>query len=155
MELKKRLLADKKALLDRLDYINELLRELGEDVDTSAPKKAIEDDSFPKNASQFDQIIYILEKENRFLHNSEITNILLPYWNKDEKWVSRRVSALLSSIKRETKGAITNIKVNNSLKNTFWGSAKWLDELLGDEPLPKHMYNKSLVEAPKKKSIDF
>ena len=159
MDFKQVLIQERDAILKRLEHINEILKTFGDDETSNqsyldkSNGKAQPKNNFPKGDSQANQIIFLLEKENRFLHNNEISDLLLPYWNKDIKWIRRRVSAVLSEIKRDTEGAVTNIKVNNNLKNTFWGSRNWL--LPNGTPKKENMYDESLVDQPKTKDINF
>ena len=153
-ELKK----EKASLEKRLEAINTLLvsyeysdernnTETEKKEDKSKEDKS-KDDAFPRESSYLERILYIIKKENRFLHNNEIYNILSKYDDKDEKQLKRRISAVLSQGKKEVSN-LTNHKIGNSIKNTYWGSKEWIDS--DGNILKEHMYNtKFLSKEPRK-----
>jgi hypothetical protein len=72
-----------------------------------------------------DTIINIINFKNRFLHNSEITEIMIKlYIGRDRVKFSRQISGLLSKLKRENK--ICSYSDSNSQKDIYWGFEKWL-----------------------------
>jgi hypothetical protein len=64
------------------------------------------------------------------LYNSEMTNILSQYnKGKDKKWLSKRISAVLSVAKSQGEiPNLTNVRMSNLRQDIVWGSKDWLDE---------------------------
>jgi hypothetical protein len=95
---------------------------------------------FPKGGTYLEQIKFIFENENRFLHNSEITQIISKQDNiKDLKWLRRRVSAVLSKIKKDNDiEGLINFKFGKATKDTVWGLEHWLDS--NDNIKEKYMF---------------
>ncbi len=130
MNLVEQLKKEKEILLKRLDAINVLLDTYSENVSEVVKQQVHEiKDKFPINGTQLEQIIYVIKTQNRFIHVSEITEIMAPYHiDKGKDWLRRRISAVLSHA--NSKGEIPNllnIKYSPSKKDTVWGSKDWLD----------------------------
>ncbi len=131
MNFVEQLKKEKDTLLKRIDAINILLETYTENSSDSVvtPVNSIKD-KFPVNGTYLEQIIYVIKIKNRFIHSSEIVDIIAPYYiDKDKKWLQRRISAVLSNAK--SKGDIpnlTNINYSPSKKDTVWGSKDWIDE---------------------------
>lgn len=146
------LIKERAKLLKKLEAIDILL-ESNESPNLSADK----DDNYPVGGSYILQIEYIIKTANRFLHNSEIRSIIKANSTKkkdqEDVFLKRRVSSVLSKAKDEENSSLINIRVGNSLRNTFWGSKDWLDE--NGVPLKDHMYDKSKVVSKSNKGMDF
>lgn len=140
---------EKVSLLKRVEAIDVLLdsynvNNADKELNTS------NDSDFPKKGTMVEQISYIIKTADKFLHNSEITNALEPYYNKDSI-LKRRVS--VSNSKAKTSGGnLTSIQIGASKRNIFWGSKKWLDE--EGIPFNQHLYDKNLVVIRKNKEIN-
>lgn len=96
----------------------------------------------PKDGSWIEKIVFVIKDRNRFLHNSEIAEALVPFYpDKTEKDIKRRISAVISDAvaKNKVEGLI-NYKFSNSIKDTVWGKKDWLNE--DGEILPEFMYFK-------------
>ncbi len=141
---------EKASLQKRLNAIEVLLESYGT-ADVHTTIEADIDDAFPSNESYIKQIAYTIKKENRFLHNSEITNVLKNYSDKEKGKLSIRISVVLSRAKA-VGGNLTNITIGDSRRNTFWGSKEWLDD--DGNVKPNHMYDKKLLVTKKSKEIN-
>lgn len=85
------------------------------------------DNEFIRGRSIPESIINLLKNKQRFLHNKEITDmLLLKYHNKDKNRFSRQLSGILSKLKKEQK--IVSYYEGSSKKNVYWGLLDWLDE---------------------------
>lgn len=136
----------------RLKFIEDYLGTFNDSVErVIVPNTDDKDtsDDFPLDGTYLEQIAYIIKKEDRFLHNSEITDFLIPYWKVDKDKARRRVSAELSKAKREQLGTFTNYQMGNSKKNVYWGSKNWLGN--DGKPLSKHMYK--IVKSTKRRDL--
>lgn len=144
---------ERASLAKRLDAIDVLLASYDTNsVHTPTNTSSAEDNSFPKGSSYIKQITYIIKRENRFLRNKEITEMIQQYHaDKDIVFLKRRISSVLSKAKDE-EGNLTNITVGNSKRNTFWGSKDWLDS--NGKPVAAHMYDKSKLSLSKPRRID-
>lgn len=115
-------------------------------------KNNILDPDYDKDWSISKKIIYLLKREQRFLHNremSEMTNALEPQISKEK--LSKKFSSILSILKK--RGLIVKKVINGNNQNCFWGSPKWLNEdgTIKDE----FMYNKKyLKNFPKKEELE-
>lgn len=142
---------ERASLAKRLEAVDVLLASYDTN-DTHTTNISNESNSdYPTKGSIMKQIAYVIKRENRFLHNSEITEALLPYVNKSRELLSRRISSVLTKAKGEV-GNLVNIRVGKSIQNTFWGSKKWLDS--NGDPLEAHMYDKSKVKMRRTKGIN-
>jgi hypothetical protein len=94
----------------------------------------------PKDITWIDQIIFVLKDRNRFLHNSEIAEALLPYYPKKDLFqVKRRVSAVMSNALRNNEiEGLVNYRFTNSKKDTVWGKKDWIDN--NGRLKKEHMY---------------
>lgn len=77
-----------------------------------------------------ENILTVIKNKDRFLHNSEIANELYStYQDKDENFVKRRISAVLSNaLSKGDIESLTNYRFTNSIKDTVWGKKEWFDE---------------------------
>lgn len=137
-------------IVKRLNAIDVLLESYGSASTDTHQKSDQVDAGYPNNGSYLKQIEYIIKKENRFLHNNEISTIIKKYSDKDIDFLKRRISAVLSTAKVE-EGNLVSIRIGNAIRNTFWGSKEWLDA--NGEPLKEHMYNESLISMRRTKGI--
>jgi hypothetical protein len=72
-----------------------------------------------------DSILNVITYKKRFLHNSEITEVLTKiYIGRDKNKFSRQISGLLSNLKKKKK--IVSFAENTSQKGIYWGYDKWL-----------------------------
>ncbi|ALR30376.1 hypothetical protein ATE47_07500 [Chryseobacterium sp. IHB B 17019] len=93
---------------------------------------------FPQN-NYLDQILFIINKENRFLHNKEISQLFLKY-NKEHNDIvglQGKISIILNK-KKKTISNLVSYKYSKAYKDTVWGKKEWLDE--NNKPKEKHMY---------------
>lgn len=69
----------------------------------------------------------LITTKKRFLHNKEITDmLLLKYQYRGRKKFSRQISSILSKLKKENK--IVSFREGLSQKNVYWGLEEWLDK---------------------------
>ncbi len=132
MTFKDQLIQEKNSLKARLDAVNTLLsvynNETPSDViNTPSSSVNITKESLPSNF--LSQIALVIERCDRFLHNDEITDYLLPFRpNRTKPWLKRRVSSTLSQAKSKgILGNLTSVQYSPSLKDTVWGYSNWLD----------------------------
>ena len=87
------------------------------------------DDDFPKDATWLKQILHLLDKHDRFLSNSEMAELLLPYYpEKNVDGLKRRVSVVISDAYKSNKvRGLFKTKVSSSPQGFVWGYLKWLD----------------------------
>lgn len=89
----------------------------------------LEYDDFPKDGTWLKQILYLFDKHERFLANTEMADLLLPYYpDKNIDNLKRRVSVVISDAfkKKKVRGLI-KIKVSTLSQGFVWGYTKWLD----------------------------
>lgn len=147
---KGRLKKEAESINERINAINILLESYGitTDMKTKIPV------DYPKSEPLLKQIAYIIRSQERFMHNSEITKMLLKY-NGDLKAdeVPHRVSQVLSRAKRDDDGTgtLTSIQANNNRKNTFWGSKEWIEN--ENTPKQENMYDKSIVSVKSTENV--
>lgn len=92
--------------------------------------------------------LMILRNEGRFLHMREITKIAEELESsEDSKVVSKKISTAFYTIKNLTDSPLTNVNIEDSKQNTFWGSKNWLDE--NGEIKKEHMYNEKEISTKK------
>jgi len=161
MNLINQLTLEKEQLENRLRLIKSLLATYGSNgfnaatpmyVDPNSGVKATRvDPNFPINERLIVQSVYIIQRENRFLHKREIVRYICEITREDEKKINDRISQELSKAKHEGLG-IANYKVDKSNKNTFWGSKEWLDE--NNEPLDQYRHLESMETGRKSSNIN-
>ena len=152
MNLIEQLQKEKESLQKRIDAINILLDSYGKNTEESVGQSRKSNyDKFPNNRKFLDQIIYVIKAENRFIHTSEIVDIIKPYHlDKSSNWLRTRVSSVLSTAK--SRGEIPNlisINYSKSKKDTVWGSRDWCDS--SGDIIEKFMYkpkSENQVEKP-------
>lgn len=138
MSLIEELKKEKAILEKRISTIDTLLKSyIGYDnnisvekLDSQSYESSINGTNFPTNGTWLEQIIFIIKDRNRFLHNSEIAEALIPYYsNKDINKIKRRVSSVLSSaLTKKTIPHLINFRFSNSRKDTVWGHKNWLND---------------------------
>lgn len=95
-------------------------------------------DDYDKEGSVRSKVAYVLKKKNKFLRIREIAEVLHSY--EPETSVNEFVEKLSAPITYlKGQGAIVKVTVGKGYLNTFWGSAKWVDE--NGNPKPEHMYD--------------
>lgn len=154
MDLIQQLQKEKESLQKRIDAINVLLDSSNTHYNESTGQPKQEGMSkFPKNGTQLEQIIYIIKSQNRFIHTSEIVDIIAPYYiDKDKIWLRSRISAILSNAK--SKGLIPNLinkSYSSARKDNVWGSKDWLDEQ--GKIKPEYMYKPKIENEIEKPSL--
>lgn len=84
---------------------------------------------FPKGGTYFEQIEFIFDDRNRFLHTQEIARVIAEKENvKDLKWLVRRVSANLSKFKKQQDlEGLINYQFGKQTRDNVWGFNKWMD----------------------------
>lgn len=106
------------------------------------------DPNYNSNWQWREKITYFLQKEQRFMHNremSEIVHSLEP--GLDTKVIMQKIASVLSRLKNDR--VITNIQIGTSRRNTFWGANEWIDAnrniLKGHEINRTYLYEKNKV----------
>ncbi|WP_431130146.1 hypothetical protein [Flagellimonas flava] len=86
-------------------------------------------DGFPKDKTWLTQLVYLLDKHERFLGNTEMAELLLPYYpDKNVDGLKRRVSVVISdAFKNKKVRGLIKLKVSNLSQGYVWGYSKWLD----------------------------
>ncbi|MER3376123.1 MAG: hypothetical protein RIM83_15900 [Allomuricauda sp.] len=87
------------------------------------------EDEFPKGATWLKQILHLLDKHKRFLGNTEMAELLLPYYpDKNVDSLKRRVSVVISdAFKNDKVRGLIKLKVSSLPQGYVWGYKKWLD----------------------------
>ena len=103
-------------------------------------------DSYWSLANKF---LFLLKKENRFLHFREAADIICQLEGKGEaKELAGKISSSCQALKGET---IVKYQAGKSNQDTFWGSPKWLDNSSG-EIIAGHQYNGKYLHSKGRKS---
>lgn len=95
----------------------------------------------------------ILRNEGRFMHMREIKKIaqeLEP--NEDIDVVDKKISTAFYTIKNLTDSPLTNVSIEGSNQNTFWGSKNWLDE--NGKIKKENMYNEREILTKKSSLLE-
>ncbi|WP_036384462.1 hypothetical protein [Muricauda sp. MAR_2010_75] len=123
---------------DLLLYIDETIKSVGGEAVVDALNDKNEDshqkDSNQKEFSYYnpsrsliERFIFVLKAENRFLHFREAALIIRDLEGKgDIDDLTKRLSNATRKLKKS--GKLTKVQHDSSLKNTFWGLTKWLNE---------------------------
>ncbi len=98
-----------------------------------------------------DKVAFFFKRESRFMHNRELADLA----HKEEPDVPSdefvgKFSSVLSRLKKEEQ--LTTIQIGKSLRNTFWGSPKWLDE--NGEIKKGYEINEEYIIDKQKKKLD-
>lgn len=105
-------------------------------------------DDFPKNKTWLNQLLYLLDKHERFLGNTEMADLLLPYYpDKNIDGLKRRVSVVISdAFKNKKVRGLIKLKISTLPQGFVWGYTKWLDSKGGiRERYEPFRHNKSLT----------
>lgn len=153
--IKELLQKEREALVKRLEEVERLLgvanytvRNIEVQGSIRMNTSILDDKNFPKAASYLQQILYIIKTKDRFLYNSEITKELIRYYvDKDEVWLKRRVSAVLSEGLKEEDNLV-NVRFGNSKQDTVWGNKNWLND--DGSIKEEHMYISKTKDLPSK-----
>ncbi len=102
-------------------------------IDDGTNTSSLEEDGFPKDKTWLSQILYLLDKHDRFLGNTEMAELLLPYYpQKNVDSLKRRVSVVISDAYKNNKvKGLIKIKISNLAHGFVWGYKKWLDSNMG------------------------
>jgi hypothetical protein len=152
-ELELELIGARAALLafDNFNYKENLTAV--EAINTADKVTDTNENSFLQNGTWLENILYVIKDKNRFVHNSEIAEVLLPYYpdkNKDD--VKRRISAVISNAFAKNKiEGLTNYKFSNSIKDTVWGKKEWLDD--NGKIKPEYNFIDKKSNKPKQKYL--
>ncbi len=126
--------------------INALQATTGEDGTLSSPIN----DGYNPTMSLSDKISFFFKKEGRFLHNRELAEMAHSREpNTETNEFVGKFSSILSRLKKE--GHITSIQIGKSLRNTFWGNPKWLDN--DGNVIKGHEINEKFVIDSNKKKV--
>lgn len=109
------------------------------------------DNNYNPSWSLSEKIAFLFKRESRFLHNRELADLaheIEPNISVND-FVSK-FSPVLSRLKRE--GNLISIQIGKSLRNTFWGSDKWLD--LDSKPKEGYEINEDYVIDKDKKKVE-
>ena len=87
------------------------------------------DDQFPLESTWLNQIIHLLDRHERFLGNTEMAELLLPYYpERNVDGLKRRVSVVISdAFKNDKVRGLIKLKVSSLPQGFVWGYKKWLD----------------------------
>ncbi|MBD3905513.1 hypothetical protein NAL32_14465 [Chryseobacterium sp. Ch-15] len=120
-------------LIDRLDILISLC-----DDSKNIENQNNATNNFPSDNFN-DQILFIINKENRFLHNKEIAIAMLNHYDNklNINQMKNRISIALNRNKSQF-GDIIKYKYSNAYKDTVWGKKEWLDK--NAVPKPSYMY---------------
>lgn len=92
--------------------------------------KEVPHDDFPFHKKWIEQLLYLLNKKDRFLSNHELAESLLSYYpqyNIDR--LKRKVSVNISAAyKKQSVEGLIKVKVTNLPKGNVWGYTKWIDK---------------------------
>ena len=143
IEAKEKLVESLKNAYDH--YLKNMQSELAftEAVDIKSPMLTKDNEQF-KSLSMGNKILYILKREDRFLHNNEISHFIneLDPVDIPIKDLRRKVSVSCSALK--SNGKLDSVTIGKNLINSFWGNPKWLDE--NGKIIKGHEYNKEIVK---------
>lgn len=65
---------------------------------------------------------------NRFVFNSEITEVLLPYYSSiEENQLKSKIASEFGNIRKESD-VLVKVQFGVSYKDTVWGKKQWLDD---------------------------
>jgi hypothetical protein len=108
-----------------------------------ASKSASE--NYDKTWSHKNKILFFLKSEQRFLHITEMAQLAHAFepGTRVDGW-QNKISPALSALKKE--GKVVNITEGKSLRNTFWGSPKWLGN--DGQVISGHEFNRDLLFEP-------
>ena len=86
-------------------------------------------DDFPKDSTWLKQLLYLLDNHERFLGNTEMAELLLPYYpDKNVDGLKRRVSVVISdAFKNKKVRGLIKMKVSILPQGFVWGYASWLN----------------------------
>lgn len=116
----------------KLEWIKGLLAS-SEELVTNPPI-----DNFPIGENYINQILFIINKQNRFMRNIEIAEELHLYLKEiDVDELKKKVSGALTRAKLEIP-TLAKFQYSNSIKDTVWGRKDWLTE--AGDPQENHMY---------------
>jgi len=103
------------------------------------------------NETDVNKLLLILKDRQQFMRVRENGKIVSDQIGGDEKEWVKKLSRTTRHLKDINK--ITKVQVGNSLRNTFWGSPKWLNS---DESIKtEYMYSEEKVdEKPKSNLLD-
>lgn len=120
-------------LIDRLDILISLC-----DDSKNIENQNNATNNFPSDNFN-DQILFIINKENRFLHNKEIAIAMLNHYDNKLN-INQMKNRISIALNRNTSqfGDIIKYKYSNAYKDTVWGKKEWLDK--NAVPKPSYMY---------------
>ncbi len=82
---------------------------------------------YNKDWSFPDKFLFILKRENKFMRFRGAAKMIIDIEGTgDEDYITKRLTA--STRKLKLDGKIVKVSHEDSLKNTFWGSSKWIDK---------------------------
>lgn len=129
---------EKQDLEKRINAINNVLSIYEEGITSvvtpdnvaMSPADPSKEPDFPTDGTWLEQIVYVIKSRNRFVHNNEIAEVLIPYYpKKGIKEIKRRISSVLSQAKRQgVVPGLVNYQFSKSKQDTVWGKDEWLDE---------------------------
>lgn len=96
------------------------------DINIVPSSEKIAEPGFDRNLSYSDKFLFILKRENRFLHFREAAEFLVEIEGGDVNFLIDKLTSGTSWIRKN--GVIVKINPTNKNRDTFWGSPKWLDQ---------------------------
>lgn len=135
------LIQEREKIKARLEYLNELIKNLGGgDNHVVEKNKLTEYKGYDPKAAMKVKLLYVLKRLNRFSHSTEIKSMLGEIEGKKPEVF--KVSSTLSALRRVNK--VHKFQLGTQNRNSFWGSTKWLDE--NGEILSQYMYDDSILK---------
>ena len=130
------LLKEEQSLLDKLEEVRSELINHGYNGNSSPGKEntttsTAQNDDFidadeVQKFSTPQKMLYALKKNRRFMKIREIAQYICDITGEDVNQLTTQLSRRTSSLKE--KGKITKYQYGTRLRDSFWGSPKWLDE---------------------------
>ena len=100
-------------------------------------------DGYDKGLSLVNKVLFLVKKNNRFLHIRELANQIIeqePDIDKNSKKPLSRRLATVMYIAKKVSPNLMNKQIGNSNRNNFWGNKNWLN---GNGKIKtEHMFDK-------------
>ncbi|MGG7666043.1 hypothetical protein [Dyadobacter sp. BHUBP1] len=123
------LVATRSTLLAQLSIADSTLTSLtqqsGESPEQYTENQATTSKDYDTKWSYPDKFIYLLKRENRFLHFREAAELIVEIEGGDPSRILAKLSSSTHVLKK--RGVIIKFQASRKLRDTFWGSPKWID----------------------------
>lgn len=151
------LLETKSDILANLSLVDKILEGLVESDDEPV-KIATENQQVSAKSHTYnikwpypDKFVYLLKRESRFLHFREAAELISEIEGGDPGKILAKLSSSTHVLKK--KGIIIKHQASKKLRDTFWGSPKWIDEV-GNIKDPYSFNQKYLYKNNREYRID-